>query len=38
MRRELAALLDWKVDIVSEKYLPSRLRASIEKDLKIIAA
>ena len=38
MHRELEELLNRKVDIVSEKYLHPRLRASIEKDLKIIAA
>ena len=38
MHRELEELLSRKVDIVSEKYLHPRLRASIEKDLKIIAA
>ena len=38
MHRELSELLNRKVDIVSEKYLHPRLKASIEKDLKIIAA
>ena len=36
MHRELEELLSRKVDIVSEKYLHPRIRASIEKDLKII--
>lgn len=38
MHRELSELLNRKVDIVSEKYLHPHLKASIEKDLKIIAA
>jgi predicted nucleotidyltransferase len=38
MHRELEELLHREVDIVSEKYLHPRLRTSIEKDLKIIAA
>ena len=38
IHRELGEKLNRKIDIVTEKYLHPRLKASIQKDLKILAA